>query len=233
MKERCIRAVLALLVLSSLMSSAQTEEGTVVVRQDLESWNSIGLKYKASKKSDFQFDQGIRMNKDMSVIDQALSDLSYKLKVSKLLSFGVGLRYSANRGANEEFDNDFRYNFDLNLKHKLDRFYFKYRFRYQNKNELGKSSEEGDLNKVYVRLKAGIGYNIRNWKLDPLFSSELFRSYTSGSKGLDNIRFTLGTKYSLKKSGDLGFFYRLEKELNNDRPKTTYILGLKYVYTLK
>lgn len=231
--DKSVLILLVLMALTGLRLFAQSDEGTVVVVQDLESWNSVGLKYKASKKSSFQFDQGLRLVKNASEVDQVLSDLSYKYKTNKYLSFGVGLRYSANKGGNGEFDNDFRYNLDAKVKHDISRFELKYRLRYQNKNELGKSVEEGDISKKYVRLKAGVKYNVKSWKLDPEFSSEIFRSYTFGAKGFDNVRFTLGTNYSLKKKGDVGFFYRLEKELNAVRPQTSYILGLKYVYTIK
>ena len=231
--DKSVLILIVLMALTGLRLFAQNDEGTAVVVQDLENWNSIGLKYKASKKSSFQFDQGLRLVKNASEVDQVLSDLSYKYKTNKYLSLGVGLRYSANKGANEEFDNDFRYNIDANIKHDFNRFDFKYRLRFQNKNELGKSAEEGDVSKRYMRLKARVKYNVKGWKLDPIVSSELFRSYTTGEKGFDNVRVTLGTKYSLKKMGDMSFFYRLEKELNTVRPQTTYVLGLKYVYTIK
>ena len=38
---------------------------------------------------------------------------------------------------------------------------------------------------------------------------------------------------AIKKAGDLGAFYRIEKELQGDYRKTTNIIGVQYQYTLK
>ncbi len=104
--------------------------------------------------------------------------------------------------------------------------------RYQNKSELNIGDSNIDDPKSTFRIKAEAAYNFKNWKFDPKFSTEIFRSLESGGT-FDKIRFTLGTSYSLKKAGDIGLFYRIENELNTTLPKTTYIAGLKYTYTFK
>ena len=40
-------------------------------------------------------------------------------------------------------------------------------------------------------------------------------------------------KYGFKKYGEFGAYYRLERELGINYPKTTSIVGLNYVYTFK
>lgn len=54
-------------------------------------------------------------------------------------------------------------------------------------------------------------------------------------KKTDLIKYVLpiGTKYKTKSFGNIGAFYRIERELNVNYPKTTFILGVKYTYTLK
>lgn len=210
-----------------------SQDGYTYVSQDLESWNSIGLKYEINKKISIGLEQGIRLNQNASLADQILTDLSLKIKPTKHLNFGVGLRYVADRGNNELFDNDFRFNLDAIYKHKVQAFSFKYRLRFQNRNEIGLSTAEGDYFKNYFRLKAGIKYNIKSWKLDPVFSAELFRDMTKVTGGFDKLRFTLGTSYSFKKWGELDAFYRVEQSLGTSYPKTTYIIGLGYTFLLK
>jgi hypothetical protein len=122
---------------------------------------------------------------------------------------------------------------DVTFKHKVKALKFQYRFRYQNKNEIGLSSENGDSYKHYLRLKAAIKYSINDWKFDPIFSTEIFRDMTKVTGEFDKLRFTLGTSYDFKKLGELGLYYRHERELGFSYPKTTSIVGLNYTFTLK
>ncbi len=234
MKKTKIKlAILILSLIVSIYGHGQTEEGTIVVTQDLETWSKVGLKYKPHKKFTIGLDQGFRFKKNSSTLDQLLTDLNFKFKATKYLNFGLGLRYIFDRGGNDLFDNDFRINMDVIFKHSAKNFKFQYRFRYQNRNEIGLSKEEGDSFKHYLRLKAGIKYSIKNWKFDPTFSTELFRDMTKVTGGFDKLRFTLGTTYSLKKIGKLDLYYRLERELGFSYPKTTSIIGLNFTYTFK
>lgn len=225
-----ILSIISILFMSR--SIAQVEEGTTIITSDLEVWSKIGLKFKPNKKFAIQLDQGLRLNNNSSIVDQYFTDLGFKFKATKNLKFGVGFRYIGDRGGNDLFDNDFRINFDAIFKHKVKSFDLQYRLRFQNKNEIGLSTTDGDYYKNYFRLKAGIKYNIKNWKFDPTFSTELYRDMTKVTGGFDNIRFTLGTSYNMKKFGALGMYYRVEQELGVSYPKTTYIVGLNYVFTI-
>ena len=103
----------------------------------------------------------------------------------------------------------------------------------QTQNELGYTKSEGDFNINGQRLKAEIGYNINNWKFDPTISAEIFREsgrYTLPS--FNKIRFTLGTEYKVKKIGELGIFYRVERELGVTYPLTAHILGVNFTFNL-
>lgn len=223
--------IFSMALLFSVVSFSQ--EGYSVVTQDLESWNSLQLKYKVNKKFGIGLEHGLRLNQNASVVDQSLTELNFKWKPVSGLFFGTGFRYIADRGGNNLFDNDFRFNLDAGFKHDINRLEFKYCLRYQNRNEIGLSTEEGDYFRNYLRLKAGVSYNIKNWKLDPTFSTELYRDMTRYTGSFDRLRFTLGTDYSLGKAGKIGAFYRIERELGVSYPKTTYIIGLGYTFTIK
>lgn len=203
------------------------------VSQDFESWNSLQLKYKFNKKFSIGLEQGIRLNQNASIVDQVLTDFKFKIKPTNYLNFGIGLRYLADRGNNDLFDNDFRFNLDAIYKHKIKPFSFQYRLRFQNRNEIGLSTDEGDYFRNYLRLKAGAEFNIKKWKFDPILSAELFRDLTKYTGGFDKLRFTLGTSYSLKKWGEVDAYYRIERSLMTSYPKTTYIIGLGYTFTFK
>jgi hypothetical protein len=217
----------------SVGTNAQTEAGTTIVTQDLESWTKIGLKLKTNKKFNIGLDQGFRFNKNSIILDQMFTEANLKFKLNKNFKLGVGLRYIRDRGGNDLFDNDFRFNLDALFKHKVNDFSFQYRLRFQNRNEIGLSNANGDYYRNFLRLKASLKYNIKGWRLDPVFSVEIFRDLTKVTGRFDNLRFTIGSNYNLKKYGELGAFYRLERELGASYPKTTSIIGLNYVYTFK
>jgi hypothetical protein len=232
-RDQSTKCTLFIITFFTSQSFSQNQEGTTIVTRDLESWTRMGLKYKPFKKLSTELTQHFRFSKNALVLDQSISNFDITFKVTDYLKLGLGTRYILDRDKNSEFDTDLRFNFDVKLNHKLNRFSFKYRLRYQNKNELGISIAQGDYYKNYLRLKIQSKYNIPKWKFDPVLSVELFRDLTKYTGQLDKFRTSIGTSYSFKKYGDLGIYYRIEKELNTQYSKTTNIIGLNYSYTLK
>lgn len=228
MKKTYLSLLLSIMFAS--VSFAQTGS------DDMETWTSVRLRYKASKKWSFELQEQFRLKENSSVTDQYFTQLTSKYKLTKKLALGLGLRYirrNDNQGKIQGFEDHFRYHFDLSFKHSLDRFTFNHRLRYQNKNELGVSEEEGDFAKKNIRLKTAVTYNVRKWKLDPKLSAEIFnKSHEGGTNGFSKYRVTFGTSYDLKKAGEISLYYRMEKELNTSLPKKVDILGLNYIYTL-
>lgn len=227
--------VLTLILIISLVSFTRAQDSSET--KDLESWTSIGLKYKINKKWTVELLEQYRLKENISVTDQYFSQLEGAYKLNKNLSLGAGLRYirsNDNKGNVQGYENHFRYHFDISLKHKINEFTLKHRLRYQNKNELGVSEVDGDYAKKNLRFKTSISYDFKDWKFDPKFAAEIFnRSQTGGDNGFSKYRLTLGTSYNMKSAGKIDLYYRMEKELNTSLPKTTNIIGLKYTYTLK
>lgn len=202
--------------------------------EDLENWSSIRLKYKLNKKWSFELEEQLRLDEDISEIQGYFTQLSAEYSLIKNLKIGGALRFvriNDNDGKVQGYENYLRFHLDASYKHKINYWSLKYRFRYQNRNELSVD----DYANQKLRLKAGIEYNIKNWKLDPEFSAEIFNriGQEKEDNGFKKYRLTLGTDYKIKNIGTIGLFYRIEKELNETIPKTTNIIGLKYTYTIK
>ncbi len=205
---------------------------------DFKTWSAIELKYEQSENLTFSFQGQLRMKDDVSTVDQYFGELGVQYKLPSNFRLGVGFRYIRNNDTNgniQGYENFFRYNIDLSYRHKLDRLGLKYRIRYQNRNEIGLSSSEGDIARQRFRFKTTFDYNIRNWKLDPELSGELFNGFRKNGteNGFDKYRISLGTSYKVKKIGRFSLFYRLEKEFNVTNPETLNILSFKYTYTIK
>ncbi|PCJ64799.1 MAG: hypothetical protein COA58_11020 [Bacteroidetes bacterium] len=212
--------------------SGLAQNGTYHTVRDFETWTSATFNYKVNKKIKLSLNEQLRLKDNSSTVDAYFTQLSLKYNFTKKLSLGIGARYirdNDDKGKIQGYENHLRWQADLEYKHKISRFTMKYRTRYQNKDELGITTDSAKTN---FRLKLASTYNIKNWKFDPTVSTEIFNGL-SNDEGLNKIRFTLGTKYRTKHVGDFGLFYRMEKGLIGDSPKTTNIIGFKYDYTFK
>ena len=237
MMNNRVSILFATLILLVVNNKSFSQEGTYVTTSDFETWTRAGINLKFNKNLQLGLEEQLRLKSNSSEIDAYFTQIHAKYKTKFDLEIGGGLRYireNDTEGKIQGYETHFRYNLDLAYSHKIDRFKLKYRIRYQNRNELGVDELAGDYAISKWRLKASVSYNIRKWKFDPTFSAEIFRrSQETTTSEFERLRMTLGTKYDLKKFGEIKGFYRIEKELNTTYPKTTHIWGLAYVYTLK
>jgi hypothetical protein len=223
--------MLLITVLITNISYGQTDD------EDWTSWSTIGVEYKLNKKWNFGIEEQLRLKENISEVDEFFTQFNADYKLFKNFKLGVGLRYireNDNNGKIQGYDNYFRFNIDATYKHEINNLELGYRLRYQNKNELGVSYDEGDYVNQNIRFKTSVKYDFKKWSLDPKFSAEIFNRFQEGKEnGFNKYRLTLGTDYKIKNFGKLGVFYRLEKELNVDFPETKNIIGLNYTYTFK
>ncbi len=200
---------------------------------DLQSWNKIGVAYEPNKKWNFELEQHLRLDENISEISEYFTQFETAYELFNDFKFGLGLRYireNDNEGNVQGYENHFRYHIDAKYKHEINRFSLRYRLRYQNKNELGIDDDA----KQNIRLKAGLEYNIKNWKLDPKFAAEIFNRFGSNEESrFSKYRLTLGTEYDFKNWGVLEAYYRIENEINVTDPDRIGILGFKYTFTIK
>jgi len=224
--------LVALVLFNNKELSAQTL-GTNVVTSDFESWISAGVQLKIHKKLTIGLSEEIRLMKNSSVIDQYFTNLSIKYSPLKWFQIGTGFRFTQFNEEDGTYTPHYRIHLDVAFKHKIKRFSLKYRLRYQFRNEIGVTSEEGDYFKHRFRLKAAVSYNIKKLPLEPKLSVELFNKYEKYTLlQFDKLRFTAALAYDLKKYGKISAFFRVEQEIFKSYPKTTSIVGLSYVYTI-
>lgn len=227
-----IKLVVLNVILFTNLNYAQTEGDT-----DWASWNTIGVEYKLNKKWSFGLEEQFRLKENFSETDEFFTQLSADYELFHNFKLGAAMRYireNDNVGKVQGYENHFRFQVDANYKHEINDFTIGYRLRYQNKNELGVSYDEGDYVNQNVRFKTAVDYNIKNWRLDPKFSAEIFNQFQEGEEnGFNKYRFTFGTDYKIKDIGEIGVYYRFEKELNVDVPDTKNILGLSFIYKIK
>lgn len=220
------------LCISILDISSQTDTN------DFNSWFIAGLEYDASDKFRIGFETQLRLKEDASVVDEYFGELNMMYKLPANFRLGTGFRYireNDNRGNIQGYENHFRYHVDISFRHKFDRFGLLYRVRYQNKNELNISKDDGDIHREAIRLKARFNYNFKKWKLDPVLSGELFNRFRQGNSenGFNKYRLSIGSNYKFKKVGNIGLSYLFEKEFDVLNPRSFHILKLSYIFKIK
>jgi len=205
--------------------------------QNLASWTSLELGYKIDKNWDIGLEGQLRLKENLEEIDEYFTQFTIRREVFKGFRLGVGLRYireNDNRGNVVGYENHFRFHIDASYRHKLGPLRIGYRLRYQDKNELGVTTEEGDFGLRRIRFKTGLEYKIKGWPLDPEFTAEIFsRFQKEENTEIDKYRLSLATSYDLKKAGSIGVFYRFEGSIGEEVKDKLNIIGLKYKYTFR
>ena len=203
---------------------------------DFQAWSAIELKYKPNKKLSFGLEAQWRLKENASITDQYFAELTSEYEIFDNFKLGVAIRFirdNDTKGNIQGYENYIRVHLGVSYTHKIERIKLKYRVRVQNKNELGVSKIEGDYNKQGIRFKINMEYNIRNWKLDPKISGEIFHPFEKGeSTSFNKYRISFGTEYKLKGIGKINLYYRIENKINTEFPDTTNILELKFTYNL-
>ena len=234
LKNGGILFFLSLLVWMTNIETSSAQNSTNVVTSDFESWMAAGIRLKIHKKWSVELSEGLRLEKNSTQIEQYFTNLAIGYAPFKFIEFGTSFRFSQYNEEEDEYVPHYRINVDVAFKHKIKRFSFNYRLRYQFRNDLTKTSVDGDYLKHGFRLRAKATYNIKKIPLEPSFSVEMFNKYEKYTLAtFDRLRFTAALAYDLKKYGKIKLFYSLEQEVFASYPKTTSIVGLGYLYTIK
>lgn len=218
--------------------NGQTEEDFT----DTELWTAVGFKYDLNKRFSFELEEQFRLKDNLSTFSQLFTEatLTYdpgKVEWLKPLELSLGGRHitrNDTKGNQQGIEYFFRYNLDADYELDFDRFSVGYRFRFQSRNQLGISELDGDVPTNDIRHKVSFDYNIKNWKLDPKLTFELFsRNDDATTYDIARYRIRLGSDYSFVKRQDLSFALMYEKELNQVEPETLYGIILKYNFDIK
>ena len=210
--------------------------------KDLEGWSAVQLDIRASEKISFSISEHLRYRNDITTVSTYFTQVEAGYEIVKDFELGGGVRFikiNDDVGKKQGVESHFRYQLDASFKHDVKRIGLSYRLRYQNKNELGFSKEEGDIVKEQFRFLFGIDYKLLPinivFKLKGEFFSP-FYNWTVADK-IDRQRFTLSASRKFNRFGKIAVFYRLQDDLNVEVKKTEVtvsksILGFKYTYSL-
>ncbi|MDB4178508.1 DUF2490 domain-containing protein [Flavobacteriaceae bacterium] len=209
---------------------------------DLEGWSAVQLDVRASEKVSFSISEHLRYRNDITTVSTYFTQLEANYEVAKDFELGGGVRFIKKNddvGKKQGIESHFRYQFDASFKHDINRMGLSYRLRYQNKNELGFSEDEGDIAKEQLRLMFGVDYKLLPVNIVFKLKTEFFNTFVNKTVGnkINRQRFTFSASRKFNKFGKISLFYRVQDDLHVKVKKTEVtvsksILGFKYTYSL-
>ena len=153
MPKYILRRLFCTLFFVAFFSSGHTQDDT----SDLNSWFVAAFEFEPAKKLKLGIESQLRLKEDLSVVDQYFGEFNATYKLPYDFRIGGGFRYirdNDTRGKIQGYENHIRYNFDISYRHKIKRLQLRYRIRYQNRNELSISKDDGDVPVSYTHLRA-------------------------------------------------------------------------------
>jgi hypothetical protein len=228
----------ASLVFVAFFILLSTKQLSAQESNDLEGWSALQIDIKGTKKLSFSVAEHLRYKKDISTLSNYFTQLETSYEIFQDFQIGAGVRFIKKNddiGNRQGIESHFRYQLDALYQHEVKQLNLSYRLRYQNKNELGFSEEEGDIPKEQLRFMLAIGYKLRPIRVVFKLKGELFSTISDGAEPekIDRNRFTLLASRKFNKIGKFSLFYRIQEDINTiEENVNKSIIGLKYSYSL-
>lgn len=200
------------------------------VISDLRFIGELGLEKSLFHNWKVGAEAALKLEKNISRIDEMDLDLNIGYSPLKFLDLTVGYRLANNHKNNNTYEKKYRYFGEIKLDQDIRRFNFEYRLRYQNIDDDFFQQELNQPSKNILRNRIQFSYNIRKLPFEPFTSLELCGLLDSHENFMSKIKFILGAKYNLKQFGKLKIYYRIDRELNASYPYMYYNLGISYSY---
>lgn len=190
---------------------------------DFQTWNSLSINKKLSKKSDLIYKFGLRFRENSSILSKQFYEVKYKCSILKRVAFSTGFRYSDNWDKKRIINRSNRFFLDVLYKDKLYK-----RLSFSLRNRLQSQGFYYDYNLLF-RQKFSLNYNIRKTKFDPSISTEYFYNL---DEGINKLRSGISFTNKITKNLDFDFGYKIQNEFGLTKANTFYILECKISYDL-
>lgn len=198
---------------------------------DTRLWAAITLKHKFTQKLSVSVTEQLRLDHDISQIDQLLSEAGIEYELKK--NFKVSLNYRfINKNEVTYYGKSHRFYADVSYKFKPKRFSFTLRERIQEEYTSIYSSERGKIPEWLLRSKLAISYDTEK-RYKPYVSLEMYYlidNARESGEGINRMRYGAGVEYEFNRihALDLGIIFQdyLQDQTNS------FIYSIGYTYTL-
>jgi len=193
-------------------------------------WLSLNIEKKINKKWSLGISQEFRYNENITELGTILTEIGVNYRINKTIRVSGNYRFANKLLIDNTYNQRHRFFADINLRKKVNSFQFSYRARIQNQFKDLRSRSDEAVFMYYLRNKISASYNF-NKKWNTFFSIENYTPLNVENYFTDNVRYSIGTEYSINKFNSLELFYLIQKEYNVNNPFTDYILGIAYNYS--
>ena len=210
------KIALSLLLLSGIPITNQLSAQDI--DNDFQTRTEFKLTLNPFKKVTFSFAPEIRWDENFTVSKYHLeSQVSYK--PIKGLSLSTSYRFIVNPQNTNTTEYFHRFALDANYGRKVYRWEPSVRIKYTNYTE---DASTGD----FLRYKAKLAYDIKDFKLTPYVSAEAFHDISANE--MYKMRYSLGASYKLNKHSSIKLGYALDYYMLEYRNK--HVLNIAYKY---
>lgn len=202
------------------------------MEQDALLWLGASLEKKFTKKASLLASPTIRLNRNVSSVENIFLDLGFLYKFKGPFSASANYRTGLNRNNELMFLWYHRYYFDVSFKEKIfDRIRVGLRARYQQQISAVQREEDWDDVRKTFRIRAKIEPKW-NKRTTPYFSSELFYRFNAEDRGFNRLRLIAGAEYEIDKRKSLEFYYIMQRSIFQSGNDVDHIYGITFNWTL-
>ena len=198
---------------------------------DTRLWTSISLKHKFTRKLSASVTQQLRIDHDVSEIDQLFSEVGIEYELKKNFKVSMNYRF-VNKNSVTFFSKSHRIYADLSYKFKPKRVSFTLRERIQEEYTSMYSSELGKIPEWLLRSKLAISYDTEK-RYKPYMSLEMYYlidNAKESGEGINRLRYGAGVEYVFNRIHALDIGVIFQSDLIEEKNNFVYAIG--YTFTL-
>ncbi|MBO7495598.1 MAG: DUF2490 domain-containing protein [Salinivirgaceae bacterium] len=221
---------LAQLTLTLLAGALLTAAAPATAQNtDFQTWSSIGVKKKISKKLSVTVEEELRLYNNSTAFGKDNVSASATYNLHKKLRVGGGYRYSRVNNFDDGYSNAHRLMLNVTLRHKSESdIVFSLRERFQT----DWSSAPHEYATMYLRHKLQAAYSSKEHPWGPYVNVEFSQSLNNPAQnGIDRIRAMAGCEYSLLKHFDVDFAWGYQytnRPLKKAKKASILAIGITY-----
>jgi hypothetical protein len=199
---------------------------------DFQTWYNADIKAEFFKKLDVVVSPEIRTFDNSSRIATMLCEIDFSIPITKYFRIGGIYRPEVDISGDYASKRN-RFCIYGEAQYKLKRFRLNYRGIYQQEYKDYNNSESGHIPIIQHRQKIGLKYNIKNSKITPSASVEMFFNLRPiEDKGQNKLRASIGLEYPINKKLSCAISYKFQREYYVKNPQTAHIISLSLGYEL-
>ncbi len=203
----------------------------VKAQKDAGLWANVSLNHQVTRRISVSLSEQIRLNQNVSQVDQVFTDAGITYQWSKSFRTGISYRLSF-RNEIEFYETRHRFYVDLSYRLRKRPVSMTIRQRFQQQYSGLNTSENGDIPEWYSRTKLAVKYDLSK-KYTPYVSVEAFYLIDNDDEDnqtFDQMRYEAGFDYDFNRRHSLNLFYMVQTKLLG-KESTKFISGIGYTYS--